>query len=58
MVVFSKMSQIQSSSELDEKSKKWKQLQSKRFAEKRKFGFADAQKEEMPPGKFTYIGDF
>lgn len=34
---------------LIEKSKKWKQLQSKRFAEKRKFGFVDAQKEEMPP---------
>lgn len=34
---------------LVEKSKKWKQLQSKRFAEKRKFGFVDTQKEEMPP---------
>uniref|UniRef100_A0A183BZ37 MPN domain-containing protein n=1 Tax=Globodera pallida TaxID=36090 RepID=A0A183BZ37_GLOPA len=32
-----------------DKSKKWKQLQSKRFAEKRKFGFVDSQKEEMPP---------
>lgn len=28
---------------------KWQQLQSKRFAEKRKFGFVDAQKEDMPP---------
>lgn len=36
---------------LNEKAKKWKQLQSKRFAEKKKFGFVDAQKEEMPPGK-------
>jgi hypothetical protein len=35
---------------LIDKSKKWKQLQSKRFAEKRKFGFVDSQKEEMPPG--------
>jgi len=34
---------------LEEKSKKWQQLQSKRYAEKRKFGFIDAQKEEMPP---------
>src|SRR4051812_17784173 len=34
---------------LDEKGKKWAQLQSKRYAEKRKFGFVDAQKEEMPP---------
>uniref|UniRef100_A0A0M3HZ85 MPN domain-containing protein n=1 Tax=Ascaris lumbricoides TaxID=6252 RepID=A0A0M3HZ85_ASCLU len=34
---------------LEEKSRKWKQLQSKRYAEKRKFGFVDAQKEDMPP---------
>jgi len=27
----------------------WQQLQSKRFSEKRKFGFVDAQKEDMPP---------
>lgn len=30
-------------------AQKWLQLQSKRFAEKRKFGFVDAQKEDMPP---------
>lgn len=35
---------------LEEKSRKWKQLQSKRYAEKRKFGVVDVQKEEMPPG--------
>lgn len=35
--------------DFSEKSKKWQQLQSKRFAEKRKFGFVDTQKEEMPP---------
>ena len=29
-------------------ARKWQQLQSKRYAEKRKFGFIDAQKEEMP----------
>ena len=34
---------------LREKAKKWQQLQSKRYAEKRKFGFVDAQKEDMPP---------
>lgn len=39
---------------LNEKSKKWKQLQSKRFAQKRKFGFVDTQKEEMPPGNKNY----
>ena len=32
-----------------EKARKWQQLQSKRYAEKRKFGFVDAQKEDMPP---------
>lgn len=34
---------------LQEKSQKWHQLQTKRFADKRKFGFVDAQKEDMPP---------
>ena len=34
---------------LREKAKKWQQLQTKRYAEKRKFGFVDAQKEDMPP---------
>lgn len=34
---------------LQEKAQKWHQLQTKRFAEKRKFGFVDAQKEDMPP---------
>ena len=35
--------------ELQDKAKKWQQLQSKRYAEKRKFGFIDNQKEDMPP---------
>ena len=30
-------------------ARKWQQLQSKRFSEKRKFGFVEAQKEDMPP---------
>jgi pre-mRNA-processing factor 8 len=30
-------------------AQKWQQLQSKRYSEKRKFGFVDAQKEDMPP---------
>ena len=30
-------------------ARKWQQLQTKRYAEKRKFGFVDAQKEDMPP---------
>jgi pre-mRNA-processing factor 8 len=35
--------------DIEEKSKKWQQLQKKRYAEKRKFGFVDTQKEDMPP---------
>ena len=30
-------------------ARKWQQLQSKKYSEKRKFGFIDAQKEDMPP---------
>ena len=30
-------------------AKKWQQLQSKRYSEKRKYGFVEAQKEDMPP---------
>ncbi|XP_055686190.1 pre-mRNA-processing-splicing factor 8 [Lutzomyia longipalpis] len=40
---------VMTEEKLQEKSQKWQQLQSKRFAEKRKFGFVDAQKEDMPP---------
>lgn len=43
---------------LADKSKKWKQLQSKRYAEKRKFGFVDSQKEEMPPGMIVKKNSF
>ncbi|KAL6078557.1 hypothetical protein STEG23_011126, partial [Scotinomys teguina] len=38
-----------SEEKLQEKARKWQQLQAKRYAEKRKFGFVDAQKEDMPP---------
>ena len=34
---------------LEEKSKKWKQLNNKRYGEKRKFGYVEAQKEKLPP---------
>lgn len=30
-------------------ARKWQQLNSKRYGEKRRFGFVEAQKEEMPP---------
>lgn len=38
---------------LDDKAKKWRQLQSKRFADRRKYGFSEAPKEDMPPGKYS-----
>uniref|UniRef100_A0A0X3PZD3 Pre-mRNA-processing-splicing factor 8 n=2 Tax=Schistocephalus solidus TaxID=70667 RepID=A0A0X3PZD3_SCHSO len=31
------------------KAREWQQLQSKKYAEKTKFGFVDTQKEDMPP---------
>jgi len=34
---------------LDEKAKKWRQLNQKRYGEKRKFGYVEAQKELLPP---------
>lgn len=43
------MPDIMTDEKLQEKSQKWHQIQTKRFAEKRKFGFVDAQKEDMPP---------
>ena len=33
---------------LQEKQRKWLQLSSKRYGEKRKFGFVEQQKEDMP----------
>ena len=39
------MSGILSEEKLQDKARKWQQLQTKRYAEKRKFGFVDAQKE-------------
>eukprot|EP00727_Mastigamoeba_balamuthi_P012919 m51a1_g825 putative pre-mrna-processing-splicing factor 8 (2396) ;mRNA; r:710828-718228 len=35
--------------ELSEKARKWDQLSAKRYGDKRRFGFAETQKEEMPP---------
>lgn len=34
---------------LVEKARKWDQLNSKRYGDKRKFGFVETQKEDMPP---------
>ena len=33
---------------LNEKSRKWRQINTKKFAEKRKFGFVEGQKEKLP----------
>ena len=38
-----------SDQQLQEKSRRWHQLQTKRYSHKRKFGVVAAQKEEMPP---------
>jgi pre-mRNA-processing factor 8 len=35
--------------QMTEKARKWHQLNSKRYGDKRKFGFVEAQKEDMPP---------
>ena len=34
---------------LDDRAQKWHQLNSKRYGDKRKFGFVETQKEDMPP---------
>lgn len=34
---------------LEEKARKWMQLNSKRYGDKRKFGFVEPQKEDLPP---------
>ncbi|KAG0100716.1 Pre-mRNA-processing-splicing factor 8 [Podila epicladia] len=38
-----------SQEKLDEKARKWQQLQAKRYGEKRKFGFVAHEKADMPP---------
>ncbi|KAJ3265939.1 Pre-mRNA-processing-splicing factor 8, partial [Blyttiomyces sp. JEL0837] len=38
-----------SEDKLAEKSRKWAQMNAKRYGEKRKAGFVDTQKENMPP---------
>ncbi|GFH19560.1 MPN domain-containing protein, partial [Haematococcus lacustris] len=34
---------------INEKARKWQQMNSKRYADKRKFGYVEAPKEDMPP---------
>lgn len=38
-----------SEAQLEAKAKKWRQLQAKRYNEKRKFGFIEQRKTEYPP---------
>lgn len=34
---------------LKEKTKKWRQINAKRFTDRRKFGYVEQQKEMLPP---------
>lgn len=34
---------------IEEKARKWQQMNSKRYADKRKFGYVEAPKEDLPP---------
>ncbi|MCO5574769.1 hypothetical protein L7F22_028560 [Adiantum nelumboides] len=45
----SEVPMIDSEAQLEEKARKWMQLNTKRYGEKRKFGFVETQKEDMPP---------
>jgi len=40
---------------LEEKARKWQSLQSKRYGDKRKFGYVEAQKEDLPPDHLRKI---
>jgi len=40
---------VEAEARLDEKARKWMQLNTKRYGEKRKFGFVETQKEDMLP---------
>jgi pre-mRNA-processing factor 8 len=44
----SSLTDFMSDDRLQEKARRWQQLQSKRYADKRRFGFSDIQKEDMP----------
>ncbi|KAF9623564.1 hypothetical protein IFM89_003354 [Coptis chinensis] len=43
------LSPAEAEARLEEKARKWMQLNSKRYGDKRKFGFVETQKEDMPP---------
>lgn len=39
---------VDEEAKLEEKARKWQQLNSKRYGEKRRFNYVEAQKEMMP----------
>nr|CAG8489846.1 2781_t:CDS:10 [Entrophospora candida] len=41
--------ELMSKEKLEEKARKWQQMQSKKYGEKRKFGFIEHEKADMPP---------
>jgi hypothetical protein len=45
---------ILSEEALENKVKKWRQLNNKRYSEKRKFGYSEAQKDALPPEILRY----
>ena len=40
---------------IQDKVRKWHQMNAKRYGEKRKHGFVEAQKENMPPEHIRYL---
>jgi pre-mRNA-processing factor 8 len=45
----STMSAEQREAILEEKARKWQKLNSKRYSDKKKFGYIDSKQEDMPP---------
>jgi pre-mRNA-processing factor 8 len=45
----STMSAEQREAMLEEKARKWQKLNSKRYSDKKKFGYIDSKQEDMPP---------
>lgn len=41
---------------LDLQARKWHQINHKRYADKRRFGYVQAEKEQMPPGALMWAG--
>ncbi|KAF8389529.1 hypothetical protein HHK36_024044 [Tetracentron sinense] len=49
------VSPVETEALLEEKAQKWMQLNSKRYGDKKKFGFLESQKEDMPPKQVRKI---